>query len=62
MNFIIYGVDFKHKPGEFCIRSISKLFFVSCFRTDFLTEIDGRLIPPRRLCDRAYTQGALVRL
>lgn len=44
MNFIVYGVDFKHKPGEFCNRSISKLYFVSCFRTDFMTEINGRLV------------------
>ncbi len=47
MNFVIYGVDFKHKPGEFCSRTMSKLFFVSCFRTDFLTEIDGRLVRGR---------------
>ncbi len=47
MKFIVYGVDFKHKPGEFCNRSISKLYFVSCFRTDFLTEIDGRLVRGR---------------
>ena len=44
MDFVIYGVDFKHKPGEFCNRTISKLFFIGCFRTDFLTEIDGRLV------------------
>ena len=44
MNFLIYGLDFKHKQGEFCSRTVSKLFFVSCFRTDFLTEIDGRLV------------------
>ncbi len=47
MNFVIYGVDFNHKLGEFCSRTISKLFFVSCFRTDFLTEIDGRLVRGR---------------
>ena len=43
MEFIVYGVDFKNKRGEFCQRSISPYYFVSCFRTDYIIEIDGKL-------------------
>ncbi|MBQ8689680.1 MAG: AraC family transcriptional regulator [Clostridia bacterium] len=43
MDFIVYGVDYKNRKGEFCQRSISPYYFVTCFRTDYLIEIDGKL-------------------
>ena len=43
MNFIFYGVDFGHKPGEFCKRQTLDYHFISFFKTDFLYEQDGRL-------------------
>ncbi len=44
MDFIIWGSDFKHRQGEFCQRIISELYFISRFRTDYVTEVDGELI------------------
>ncbi len=44
MDFVIYGVDFKHTKGEFCTRQKLPFYFVSYFRTDYVIEIDGRLL------------------
>ena len=44
MEFIFYGEDFKHKPGEFCSRRIWDYHFISFFRTDFSYEADGKLL------------------
>ena len=39
MDFIVYGIDYQHKPGEFCLKKVSSYYFISCFRTDFIAEI-----------------------
>ena len=39
MDFIVYGIDYHHKPGEFCLKKVSSYYFISCFRTDFIAEI-----------------------
>ena len=44
MDFIVYGIDFKHTKGEFCTRQILPFYFVSYFRTDYVIEIDGKLV------------------
>lgn len=44
MEFIIYGINFEHKPNEFCDRANEPLWFISCFHTDFLYEKDGKLL------------------
>lgn len=45
MDFVVYGVDFKHKPREFCVRRRFSAYLISCFHTDFLYEKDGELCP-----------------
>ena len=47
MEFVIYGVDFKNAQGEFCPRRSSEYFFFSHFRTDYLYECAGKLLPGR---------------
>ena len=47
MDFVIWGTDFRHKKGEFCQRLTSELYFISCFRTDYLTEYGGELVKGR---------------
>ena len=44
MDFVFYGVDFKHEKGEFCQRRSIPYHFISCFRTDFSYEADGKLL------------------
>ncbi|MBQ9071244.1 MAG: helix-turn-helix transcriptional regulator [Clostridia bacterium] len=44
MNFVVYGIDFPHKRGEFCHRSVLPYYFISCFRTDYVAEIDGKTV------------------
>ena len=43
MRFIIYDVDFPHKPGEFCQRAEARFYFLSYFRTDYTIEVDGKM-------------------
>lgn len=47
MKFVIYGIKFTHKPGEFCPRRKFDSYFVSCFLTDYLYEYEGRLVRGR---------------
>lgn len=47
MEFVIWGSDFRHRRGEFCQRITSELYFISRFRTDYMTEVDGELIRGR---------------
>ena len=47
MEFVIWGTDFGHKRGEFCVRSISGQYLLSYFRTDYLYEKDGELLEGR---------------
>ncbi len=47
MEIIVYGVNFGHKVGEFCPREISKFYFFSYFRTDYLYELDGKMLAGR---------------
>ena len=44
MEFVVYGVDFANKSGEFCIRYVTPFYFFSHFRTDYRVEIDGKLV------------------
>ncbi len=44
MDFIIYGTDFGHRRGEFCVKRTSDLFFISHFQTDYVYERDGELL------------------
>ena len=39
MEFVVYGVDYHHKGGEFCLRKRMAHYFISCFRTDYVAEI-----------------------
>ena len=43
MNVLAFGIDFKHKKGEFCDRAIARSYFISLFRTDYMIELDGCL-------------------
>ena len=44
MDFIIYGIDFHHKHGEFCIKRTFPYYFLTHFRTDYMVELDGKLV------------------
>lgn len=44
MNVVYCGTDFSHNKGEFCHKSISQYYFISCFSTPFLYEKDGNLL------------------
>lgn len=44
MNFIIYGIDQHHKRGEFCLKCAFSHYFLSYFRTDYIAEINGKLV------------------
>ena len=44
MNFIIYGTDQHHRRGEFCRRRAVSNYFISCFLTDYIAELDGELV------------------
>ena len=44
MRVLAYGLNFSHKPGEFCLRSKYGYYFISHFRTDFVIEVEGRLV------------------
>lgn len=43
MRFVIYDVDFSHRPGEFSQRTVAEFYFLSCFRTDYMIEVDGKI-------------------
>lgn len=47
MEFLIYGLNFPHRVGEFSLRTKREYYFLSSFRTDFVTERDGRLVRGR---------------
>lgn len=44
MNFIIYGIDYHHKRGEFCRKLTFPYYFFSYFRTDYVAELDGKQV------------------
>lgn len=44
MRVLAYGLNFSHKLGEFCLRSKYGYYFISHFRTDFVIEVEGRLV------------------
>ncbi len=44
MEFFGYGVNYKHSEGEFCTRDLSHSYFLSCFLTDYVIEVDGALV------------------
>ena len=47
MEFLIYGTDQYHRRGEFCRRSTVPHYFLSCFRTDYVAELNGELMQGR---------------
>ena len=44
MEFVFYGIDYKHKRGEFCARKILPFYLFSYFLTDYSAEIGGEMI------------------
>lgn len=44
MNIGLFGIDFPHTKGEFCIRRASAYYTVCSFDTDYLYEKDGVLV------------------
>lgn len=44
MDIILYGIDYPHKRGEFCIKRTIPHYFLSHFRTDYVAELDGKTI------------------
>lgn len=44
MEIKVCGADFFHKSGEFCPRNRLNYHFLSFFHTDFLYELDGKLL------------------
>lgn len=44
MEFIVYGVEFQNKKGEFCERYETPFYFFSHFRTDYRVDIGGKLV------------------
>lgn len=45
MDFHVYGTDFSHKRGEFAPRRCFDFYFFGYFKTDYLYEKDGVLLP-----------------
>ena len=43
MEVLYCGYDFPHEKGEFCLRNVFSFYFISCFSTPFLYEVDGIL-------------------
>ena len=48
MNIGLFGIDFPHSRGDFCIRMASPHYTVCSFDTDFLYEKDGALAEGNR--------------
>ena len=48
MEFVVYGIDFKHTVGEFCHRTARSQYFISCFKTDFLYECEGEMLEGKK--------------
>ena len=44
MNIGLFGIDFPHAKGDFCIRMVMGHYTVCSFDTDFLYEKDGVLL------------------
>ena len=44
MEFIVYGVDFHHHRGEFCIKRTFPHYFLTQFKTDYIAELDGKML------------------
>ena len=44
MNFIVYGIDYHHKRGEFCSKRVFPYYFLTQFRTDYVAELDGKMV------------------
>ena len=47
MGVHAYGVNFQNKKGEFCTRAKYDHYFLSHFRSDYMIEVDGRLVRGR---------------
>lgn len=55
-----YGVNFQNKKGEFCARAKYDYYFFSHFRSDYMIEVDSRLVRGRAGDIYIATPGTVI--